>query len=412
MCDSLDSSQLISSFNQTNDTSREFLQVFNKDQQESENDKNKKKLVCKSQIKQAQKYQARVQLFSNLLNNNQDSMNLFIGLQITPDGVMRYNYSTDYISFGYSQQQILKIVDDKDLDIVNIVYQRNCKIYQTSFDEALSNIQKIPNIPYEYARKVLEETNKAVSFVYQKILGTEINDQVLMRKEQGLLAFLQYFAELLQKYKQENPNKMYWYILTRINYVIQNAEIIHSGFSKAYLNLLGIDADTFINIFLRAKKIDLIQNRFDIYLQSLLGLEVIDNTVVCKNSEIETTIFTFDGFPIKITQRKVCTCFSEKLQEGRFSDFGFNITEIDVDIDSLKQLIDYRQRAFQNTKFLNIEDFIRRELSYQFEDVEYSIQSQNFLEKYYKENIQKIKKIEKQYKSHSYKKAQYKDVNN
>ncbi|KAL4482347.1 hypothetical protein ABPG73_012807 [Tetrahymena malaccensis] len=371
-----------------------------------------KKLVCKSQVKQAQRYQARVQLFSNLLNNNLDSMNLFVGLQITPDGVMRYNYSTDYLCFGYSQQQILKIVDDKDLDIVNIVYQRNCNISSTSFEVALDNIQKIPNIPYEYTKKVLEETNKAISFVYQKIVGTEINDQVLMKKEEDLLAFLQYFAQLLQKYKQENPNKMYWYILTRINYVVQNAEIIHSGFSKSYLNLLGIDVETFTNIFLRGKKIDLIQNRFDIYLQSLLGLEVIDNTILCKNNEIDTTIVTFDGFPIKITQKKVCTCFSEKIQEGRFADFGFNITEIDVDLDSLKQLIDYRQRAFQNTKFLNIDDFIRRELSYQFEDVEYSIQSQHFIEKYYKENIQKIKKIEKQYKSRSYKKAQYKDLSN
>ncbi|EAS06235.1 hypothetical protein TTHERM_00327170 (macronuclear) [Tetrahymena thermophila SB210] len=412
MCDSLDSSQLISSFNQTSDTSREFLQALNQDKQDSENDKNNKKLICKSQIKQAQKYQARIELFNNLLSNNNDSMHLFVGLQITPDGVMRYNYSTDYLCFGYSQQQIFKIVDDKDLDIVNIVYQRNCKISQTSFDEALATIQKIPNIPYEYAKNVLEETHKAVYFVYEKIIGTEINDQVLMKKEEDLLAFLQYFAQILQNYKQENPNKMYWYILTRINYVVQNSEIIHSGFSKAYLNLLGIDADTFTKIFLRGKKIDLIQNRFDIYLQSLLGLEVIDNTITCKNNEIDTFIVTFDGFPIKITQKKVCTCFSEKIQEGRFSDFGFNITEIDVDIDSLKQLIDYRQRAFQNTKFLNIDDFIRRELSYQFEDVEYSIQSQNFIEKYYKENVQKIKKIEKQYKSHSYKKAQYKDISN
>lgn len=41
---------------------------------------------------------------------------------------------------------------------------------------------------------------------------------------------------------------------------------------------------------------------------------------------------------------------------------------------------------------MSADNFISKELSYRFEDVEYSIHSESFLEKYYSENIAALKK--------------------
>lgn len=40
-----------------------------------------------------------------------------------------------------------------------------------------------------------------------------------------------------------------------------------------------------------------------------------------------------------------------------------------------------------NSKKLSMNDFVNKELSYFFEDVEYSILSQQFIEKHYKDNL-------------------------
>lgn len=60
--------------------------------------------------------------------------------------------------------------------------------------------------------------------------------------------------------------------------------------------------------------------------------------------------------------------------EGEY-EYYFTLTEMDVDLHDLEQLINYRTRLSQSNN-LSIDDFLRKELSYLFEDVEYSIQSQ------------------------------------
>lgn len=63
----------------------------------------------------------------------------------------------------------------------------------------------------------------------------------------------------------------------------------------------------------------------------------------------------------------------------RITNFPFeyilSITEIDVDLSDLQNLILYRERLVLNNEELSFDDFIRKELSYIFEDVEYSVHS-------------------------------------
>lgn len=48
---------------------------------------------------------------------------------------------------------------------------------------------------------------------------------------------------------------------------------------------------------------------------------------------------------------------------------------MDVELKDLQNLISYRQRIVKTDKKLSYEDFMRKELSYLFEDVEYSVHS-------------------------------------
>lgn len=41
-----------------------------------------------------------------------------------------------------------------------------------------------------------------------------------------------------------------------------------------------------------------------------------------------------------------------------------------------------------------MDNFIKKELSYKFEDVEYSIHSESFMHKYYHENLIALKELE------------------
>lgn len=57
---------------------------------------------------------------------------------------------------------------------------------------------------------------------------------------------------------------MYVYSIGRINPITMNEETMHVGYSEAYLDFLGIDASSLVQLLLRRKNIDLVRNSLDI----------------------------------------------------------------------------------------------------------------------------------------------------
>ncbi|EAS06234.1 hypothetical protein TTHERM_00327160 (macronuclear) [Tetrahymena thermophila SB210] len=374
--------------------------------------KGKKKYQKKQYILMIKK-----QILNQIIYQNQfdasSTINLFIGMQVSRDGVFRHFQTLDNLSFGYNQQQIEKVVEDKHYGLVNIVFEKNSQAPISDLSEAIKFLSSNPNIPFQQIFDLLQKLYYFKEVVQAQIEKLEINQALLSQKEAETQIFLQNFQQILFNYHQTNQFKMYWYSVFRINYQIQNTEIIHTGFSKAYLELLGIDSDTLSQIFLRGKKVDLIRNSIDISLLTLQGLQLLGQSLEGQCSPVVTQIVTFDGFPLTITQQKTYSCLLEiQNEQFKYNDFGYNIVEVDVNTKDLQQLIEYRQRISERCGDIKIEDLIKRELSYLFEDVEYSIKSQNFIEKFYSDNINQLKCIEEE-KSQIFKnrRCSYRQVN-
>ncbi|KAL4485382.1 hypothetical protein ABPG72_008558 [Tetrahymena utriculariae] len=188
------------------------------------------------------------------------------------------------------------------------------------------------------------------------------------------------------------------------------------GYSKQYLDLLGLDKDIISQIFLRNKKIDLFQNPQDISKQALKGILDSVNTFFenrfPKLEHFESKRVTFDGQRIKIFQRKQTVCHIELEEANQYRLHGrFLLTLIDIDVEaqSLQQLIQYRQRISNQSNSKINGDFIRRENSYLFEDVEYQVESQQFIEKFYGLNLLNLKQVQQQI-DENYKKCCYKYI--
>ncbi|KAL4449804.1 hypothetical protein ABPG74_008177 [Tetrahymena malaccensis] len=373
-----------------------FFYLKEDEMNEQNKNKGKKKYQKKQYILMMNK-----QILNSIIYQNQfdasSTINLFIGLQVSRDGVFRHFQTLDNLSFGYNQQQIEKVVEDKQFGLVNIVFKKNSSAPISDLSEAIKFLASNPNIPFQQILDLLQKLYYFKEIVQTQIENLGISQALLSQKEAETQSFLQSFQQILFNYNQSNQFKMYWYSVFRINYEYKNTEIIHTGFSKAYLELLGIDPDTLSQIFLRGKKIDLIRNSIDISLLTIQGLQLLGQSLEGKCQPTVTQIVTFDGFPLTITQQKTYSCLLEvQNQQFKYNDFGYNIIEVDVNTKDLQQLIEYRQRISERCGDIKIEDLIKRELSYLFEDVEYSIKSQNFIEKFYSDNINQLKCIEEE----------------
>lgn len=65
---------------------------------------------------------------------------------------------------------------------------------------------------------------------------------------------------------------MYTYNIGRVNPNTKQMELKHTGFSKEYLDLIGIHSDTMAQFFLRKKKIDLLLDTLDFNKLSINAL--------------------------------------------------------------------------------------------------------------------------------------------
>ncbi|KAL4439066.1 hypothetical protein ABPG74_008841 [Tetrahymena malaccensis] len=349
-------------------------QKLNK-KQKSQNKKINHKQVCSIQDKSL-----------DILNPKQ-TIQICSGLFLSDDGVIRFCYSISQFCFGYSQDLTQYIQLNKNIGIVEIFGQMHSKTQLHSVEEALKHVF---NIPSKYIHNIAEKMIQFKNYnetIKEYLKDINLTQEILEEKEQQFIIFKDKCIEVLQEIKKKQPYLMYQYAVGRYSYSRKDYEFSYRGFSLSYLQLLGIDVNNFSQIFLRGQRVDLTQSVNDIFDLSYQGLNTIINQI--KNDSYECKIKTFDGFPIKIIQHKksiVIPNYSTQQIPG-LDNFTFGFTEFDIDVNDLKKLIEYRQNILQNKKKLSLDDYINKELSYLFEDVEYSILAQSFLENFYKENL-------------------------
>ncbi|KAL4501619.1 hypothetical protein ABPG72_018670 [Tetrahymena utriculariae] len=344
---------------------------------------------------------------------NQDTNISFSSeLVLTNDGALRFFPSQNWLSFGFQKQQIVKVQQLKNLGVVQILFDKNGLQQHFEMDQALQLIRKIPTIQYNVAEKLIQNFYNIVYFL-KNVLQTT-NEQIQIQREYEFLQFRNFCYKFLKQYtQQQSISKMYSYQIGRLSLRSKQIETIEVGYSQEYLNLLGLSYDNLSHIALRKQKIDLLQRIQEVTNHSLQGIQHMSNCNE-QNEYYESEIVTFDGFPIKIYQKKSLFCDLFELQQtyGIDQEFFIGITEIDLDIKDLENLIQYRQRINQDNQKLSIDDFLRKELSYKFEDVEYSVHSQSFVDHFYNESIEQLKKLQQMNElNHLRCKFRYIDIN-
>ncbi|KAL4501622.1 hypothetical protein ABPG72_018673 [Tetrahymena utriculariae] len=272
-------------------------------------------------------------------------------------------------------------------------------------------MSSLPNFPFQMASNCFNKTGKILNYIKSFIDQIQTQKQCYEEfKNEEFESYTKLFFQFLEEYSKVNPYQMYHYQIGRLNLKIQDMEYYHTGYSKSYLEFLGMDYESLSQLLLRRKKIDLAKNKQDITAISLQALPIMYQSN--GEEQYESQITTFDGYPVKLKllKRNYTKLFGIQTFLADECEYQFIITEIDVDLKDLQQLIQYREKIGQRSDFVNIQDFLRRELSYLFEDVEYTIDSYYLFEKFYSHNIITLKQIE-QFKKKDYSKiCKYRNI--
>ncbi|KAL4439308.1 hypothetical protein ABPG74_016971 [Tetrahymena malaccensis] len=325
------------------------------------------------------------------------------GLQVS-EGIFRFLPYINQISFNYQDQKVQRIEEKHDLGIVDVQFQKSSSKFvkkQSQITKYLNQIDCVTG----YSLEDISNTVDKYLFIIDQLLETCIyNSKKFEIEIDNLLGkVIDAFQKKVLQIKKENQSQFFFYQISILDVDKREQELIHMGYSKQYLDLLGLDKDIISQIFLRNKRIDLFENLQDISKQALKGIFDFVNAAIenrfPKQENFESNIVTFDGYPIKIFQRKQTICHIELEEANFYKLYGrFLLTMVDIDVEpqSLQQLIQYRQRISIKSNSKIDMDFIRRENSFLFEDVEYSIESQQFIERFYGLNLLNLQYVQQQ----------------
>ncbi|EAR97453.1 hypothetical protein TTHERM_01009890 (macronuclear) [Tetrahymena thermophila SB210] len=357
---------------------------------------NSNNIIQQHKRKRKRKEVGFINICQNINFNNE--IRLSSGLLIDSDGIIRFSNSMGFFSFGTTPWQAQNLAYQKQYKIVNcqVADVSSQKIF--SVEEALEILKKMNYYRFDELKYTFQLYQEGRNGILDFLNQIQVSQDILNEHDDSYLQHIESCEKYVQEYSQSNSVQMFQYCIGRINLAKKDVEVARCGFSKSYLDFIGIDLDTFNQILLRKQKIDLIKDKEEIF--SLFSKGIKDRFYYNMDYLDQTlNIVTFDGFPIKIKFRKQdlqpCAQYKKIFPEISH-EFIFHITEIDIDLLDLQNLISYRERLSVSKNNLSYEDFLKKELSYLFEDVEYSVHSQAFAEKFYQSNVQKLKKIQKQ----------------
>ncbi|KAL4478602.1 hypothetical protein ABPG74_006837 [Tetrahymena malaccensis] len=357
-------------------------------------------LKAMKEMKRKKRIQKKIKKENGLVNKmtfviqNSVARELFklnCGVFVTLDGVLRYCYCLTPISFGFYPTRIVKIEERHNLGIIDINHQIDRLVPKKSVEDCVDLMmnRNIANLNKQELCNQLEVFDQLTKSIYY---SAKTPEQMRSIKEQEFKDFIQCAFDYIEQTQNNENNKFFIFNIGRYNFIDQEVELAHTGLSKSYLSLLGLDCASFKTVILRNQKIDLIQDKADVIFQALkgIGLKMKYN----QSDNYTANINTFDGFPLQVNYQVRNVTLSQKLNNKFGREYILSIIHATLSPQQMQGLVDYRQKLMQNYNKFSIDEYIRKELSYFFEDVEYSIQSQQFLEKYYKENLKSLLSLE------------------
>ncbi|EAS04056.2 hypothetical protein TTHERM_01407940 (macronuclear) [Tetrahymena thermophila SB210] len=373
-----------------------FIQSNNDSSLTQNAEKNKTKPIKSVQIfKKIQKRQKRIQTF-DILNpgfSEDEALNLFQGVQISNKGMIKFHFTTNQLSFGHLYN-ISHINYLKPQQLIVLDYQSQKPIKEISLEDALNYLSHSSCKHFLQASQVLKDFYQKQRYLKNILDSIKTDEQIIQLHNEQLDQYIQSCNQFISNYAKKNEGIIFQYFIARVNIEKKDSEIIKLGYSKSFLDLIGIDVTNFSSMLLRNHKINLFADEDEMTRQSLYGM----NSNLQKDIPLKyiNNIITLDGFKLQIFLQKqqIIPEYNFIPVSGIHFEYALTITNIDVDVNDLQNLINYRQRLVSQRNNLSYDDFIQRELSYLFENVEYSVHSSSFMEKYYHSNLENLLKLE------------------
>ncbi|EAR81946.1 hypothetical protein TTHERM_01400700 (macronuclear) [Tetrahymena thermophila SB210] len=366
--------------------------VYEQDSEDSKEETKKlqisrQKKIQKKKIKKVKQHPTCLQIciFKDIYSA--ELFKLDSGIFITLDGVLRFSYSLSPVSFGFCPYKYLKFEEMSDLSVIDIHQSLDRLIPRMSIEDCV-NLMMQKNLAHKNKQDLQEQLMNINTFTDNLYNNNTIPYDLKMLKEQEYQGFIKYCYQYIKEMQKQQENIPFSYVIGRYNFIEKQVEISHTGMSNLYQQILGLDSNSFKAIFLRKQNIDLIQNKADIINQALKGIHLKAKL----NSEdvFISDIMTFDGYPLQIEYIIKDITLNQKINFIYGDEYILLINQAHIKPKQMQGLIEYRQKIMQNKGFLSLDEYIQKELSYLFEDVEYSVKSQQFLEKYYKDNIKNL----------------------
>ncbi|KAL4496220.1 hypothetical protein ABPG72_012957 [Tetrahymena utriculariae] len=268
-------------------------------------------------------------------------------------------------------------------DGILILHYGNIRPTIKDLGPLIKRAQSINDPQYYMLSLALKEYQKEIPTFIKEGRQKAITLQVNQLQEQYDLNYQKFEQWAVQEVRKIDPNRFFAFSIHKFNFQTLEFEIQLSGQSKALMALRGIDLDD---------PYQFTRKEIFHYLDGESNLNLLINQLsrVTQGKEILPSInrmITFDRLKIEINHR--CIQFTnrdedypykdEQLKESKFKyEFMIGVAFYDISQETLAQLIKMRSsRSFVENSA--------------FEDFTYSMESQIFLEKYYKDQLEKVK---------------------
>ncbi|KAL4501623.1 hypothetical protein ABPG72_018674 [Tetrahymena utriculariae] len=126
--------------------------------------------------------------------------------------------------------------------------RRDENFHKNNIKDAINKMQKVYNCNYEKVFTILSKYQMMQDFFNSQLVTINM-ENLQIEKDKEFLKFINFCFYYLDLQNQNNSNLMYWYSISRLNLQLQDLENVQMGYSKVYLELLGLDIDSLQQIF-------------------------------------------------------------------------------------------------------------------------------------------------------------------
>ncbi|EAR92779.1 hypothetical protein TTHERM_00324360 (macronuclear) [Tetrahymena thermophila SB210] len=309
-------------------------------------------------------------------------LRLLAGLQISPEGVIRSHYEAIQLSFGYlyNPLYIKYLIKQQVIEVDQQLVEASPEI---SLDKALDYLSHTPCQQFSKASILLNDIYNKKKELKNQLDQLNVTDQLLNLHKQSLNVFYKQCYKYIEEYTSKNQGAIFQYFIRRINLITNSEEVVKAGYSKSFLDMIGIDVEQFSSNILQNNKIDLVSDNQESLNQTVCG---INNSILNSASiKSQIKITTLDGFPLKIKYETDQIDLSD--EQGMVQNFPFQcklyIVKITADNKEMQSLIQDRQELVKRKKFQSYEDFLLKELQTLFKNQFCANESKKFIQKFY-----------------------------